>query len=259
MNSKNKKFAFTLAEGPHRTGNSATNFGKTPRLLRSAGFTLTEVLITIGVIGVVAAMTIPTLLANTNSSKFRSQFKKSFSTLKQSGIMSQAQYGFSYSDAKEACVDPSTDNPESVMSICAIFNGTLKGISYLGKGDTLKSSNGENYTIKGSPKGGYDPLTTNMSQYYIYSLADGSLIGKHVNSTMGFIDVNGFNLPNQEVNCKDGKVIDEGFKNYGMYETCIVPNKPSNMTDIYPIRFNLGESGLVPATNAAEYVLNTAK
>ena len=55
-----KKAAFT----PHRSGYSATNFSKTPRLLRSAGFTLAEVLITIGVIGVVAAMTIPTLMAN---------------------------------------------------------------------------------------------------------------------------------------------------------------------------------------------------
>ena len=45
------------------------------------GFTLAEVLITLGIIGVVAAMTIPTLIANTNSAKFRSQFKKSLSTI----------------------------------------------------------------------------------------------------------------------------------------------------------------------------------
>ena len=47
------------------------------------GFTLAEVLITLGIIGVVAAMTIPTLIANTNSAKFRSQFKKTLSTLNQ--------------------------------------------------------------------------------------------------------------------------------------------------------------------------------
>lgn len=34
------------------------------------GFSLTEVLITIGIIGVVAALTIPTLIQNSNSKKF---------------------------------------------------------------------------------------------------------------------------------------------------------------------------------------------
>ena len=58
------------------------------------GFTLAEVLITLGIIGVVAAMTIPTLIANTNSAKFRAQFKKTLSTLNQAGLMAQAQYDF---------------------------------------------------------------------------------------------------------------------------------------------------------------------
>ncbi len=38
---------------------------------RVLGFTLAEVLITLGIIGVVAAMTIPTLLANINGQKYR--------------------------------------------------------------------------------------------------------------------------------------------------------------------------------------------
>lgn len=40
------------------------------------GFTLAEVLITLGIIGVVAAITIPTLIANTRSQQYRSKFKK---------------------------------------------------------------------------------------------------------------------------------------------------------------------------------------
>ena len=47
------------------------------------GFTLAEVLITLGIIGVVAAMTIPTLIQNTNSVKFATQFKKDISKHKQ--------------------------------------------------------------------------------------------------------------------------------------------------------------------------------
>ena len=85
------------------------------------GFTLAEVLITLGIIGVVAAMTIPTLIANTNSAKFRSQFKKSLSTLNQAGLMAQAQYDFDYAGTDTACgADKAgaTQNPENVMSFC---------------------------------------------------------------------------------------------------------------------------------------------
>ncbi len=38
------------------------------------GFTLAEVLITLGIIGVVAAMTIPTLIANTRADQLKSRY-----------------------------------------------------------------------------------------------------------------------------------------------------------------------------------------
>lgn len=47
------------------------------------GFTLAEVLITLGIIGIVAAMTIPTLIKNTQDSEFKSAWKKAFSELSQ--------------------------------------------------------------------------------------------------------------------------------------------------------------------------------
>ena len=47
------------------------------------GFTLAEVLITLGIIGVVAAMTIPALVKNTQDKEFRTAFKKTFSALSQ--------------------------------------------------------------------------------------------------------------------------------------------------------------------------------
>ena len=96
--------------------------------MKKSGFTLAEVLITLGIIGVVAAMTIPNLIANTNGAKFRSQFKKSISTLNQAGLMSQAQYDFDYAGTSTACgTDPAADHPESTMTMCAILNGTLTG------------------------------------------------------------------------------------------------------------------------------------
>ena len=53
------------------------------RLKKVFAFTLAEVLITFGVIGVVAAMTIPTLMTNLQNRKLESQFKEGYSILSQ--------------------------------------------------------------------------------------------------------------------------------------------------------------------------------
>lgn len=50
---------------------------------KKAGFTLAEVLITLGIIGVVAAMTIPTLIANYQKTQYVSQLKKVYTTFNQ--------------------------------------------------------------------------------------------------------------------------------------------------------------------------------
>lgn len=47
------------------------------------GFTLAEVLITLGIIGIVAAMTIPGLINNYKAARLKSQFLKSYSTIQQ--------------------------------------------------------------------------------------------------------------------------------------------------------------------------------
>lgn len=69
------RFGFTLAEG-------ATHVDMSPTKLR-LGFTLAEVLITLGIIGVVAAMTIPNLIANYKAHRLSSQFLESYSIIQQ--------------------------------------------------------------------------------------------------------------------------------------------------------------------------------
>ena len=51
------------------------------------GFTLAEVLITLVIIGVIAAMTIPTLMNNTNKQEYVSRLKKTYSTMAQTTKM----------------------------------------------------------------------------------------------------------------------------------------------------------------------------
>ena len=57
------------------------------------GFTLAEVLITLGIIGVVAAMTIPTISHNIQHAVFKNQFKKFYSTFYQAILAANTRHG----------------------------------------------------------------------------------------------------------------------------------------------------------------------
>ena len=257
------------------------------------GFTLAEVLITLGIIGVVAAMTIPTLIANTNGAKFRSQFKKSISTLNQAGLMAQAQYDFDYAGTSQACsgtvATAAAEHPDSTMSMCAILNGTLTGQTYLGTvADGVKRNNNGASADYALVNAGDGVLTqAGIDTYLAYALADGSIvafdpaahgcelpIGKQLNATilgttapgtadapglkecMGFIDVNGATLPNKEVTCSapDAR---KDKASLNVDTPCTVKNDAKHMTDVFPIVFH--DATVEPASDAAKYNLTTSK
>ncbi len=62
--------------------------------IRRAAFTLAEVLITLGIIGVVAAMTIPTLIANYKQKTLDNQFKKTYSMISQVLLRVKGDFGY---------------------------------------------------------------------------------------------------------------------------------------------------------------------
>ena len=68
-----KRTALTLADGATHVDTSNN--------IRKAAFTLAEVLITLGIIGVVAALTLPALIANHKYKVLQTQFKKAYSEL----------------------------------------------------------------------------------------------------------------------------------------------------------------------------------
>lgn len=61
------------------------------KLSSKKGFTLAEVLVTLVVIGIVAALTIPALIQSTNQAELKTALKKSLATLNQAIVMSVAQ------------------------------------------------------------------------------------------------------------------------------------------------------------------------
>ena len=251
---------------------------------KKAAFTLAEVLITLGIIGVVAAMTIPTLISNTNGARNRAQFKKVISTLNQAGKMSQAQYGFDFGGTNALCnteaQNGAGEHPDNVMSICAIFNGTLSGATYYGEHtnipikDGYTGASGKNYYQINDVDAKTDWLTWTGASYFLaYQLSDGSIVAFHKSlsgcelpsgvvltndyiktnlaNCIGWIDVNGTSLPNREVRCSSGKnSIDSG-------SNCIVKNDALHMNDVFPIVFHDGT--VEPASGASLYVLKTAK
>ena len=70
--------------------------------MRKFAFTLSEVLITLVIIGIIAAITIPTLMNNTNGQEYRSALKKAISQLNQALVLNYALTGLSSHDYTSA-------------------------------------------------------------------------------------------------------------------------------------------------------------
>ena len=72
-------------------GESSSRFTLHPSLKKQAAFTLAEVLITLGIIGVVAAMTLPVLIANHQKQVTIARLKKIYSVLSQQILFANTQ------------------------------------------------------------------------------------------------------------------------------------------------------------------------
>lgn len=64
------------------------------------GFTLAEVLITLAIIGVVAALTIPSVIVRTQQQEFKTAAKKAYSVLSQAVQLTEVKDGYSFSDGE---------------------------------------------------------------------------------------------------------------------------------------------------------------
>lgn len=239
-------------------------------------FTLAEVLITLGLLGIVAAITVPTVMQNSNGVKYRSGLKNGLASLNQAVLMSSTKYNLDFSNARQACDEEYTSgdlNVDEGRSFCAIFSRTLSAASFSNNYSDKKAS-GYNYTLHSFET--IDSADSNPadSPYSIYTLANGMFLAfskldrttapckLRKNQTLnaawieahpqclGFIDVNGVNLPNREVGCTDGRET-----NYDIESPCKVDTKA--VTDIFPVVFY--NSSVEPASNAAMYVLTTSK
>lgn len=83
------------------------------KIIILSGFTLAEVLITLGIIGIVAALTIPTLIKNYQDSQTRSIITKAISTLSQATLAIKGDNGGTLIGSFGATPDGYSQSPQS--------------------------------------------------------------------------------------------------------------------------------------------------
>lgn len=154
------------------------------------GFTLAEVLITLGIIGVVAAITIPGLMTAHKAHRMHAQFLKSYSTVQQV---------FKQMEADDVSTDPSTYNRATEEGI--FYNTFKRYIAGVTDCETGGRKSLPCYNIKDTTKG-YKSLTGNtfLSSAYFDDgqlvLQDGTLLlfeqPAYTPYIWIMIDINGF-------------------------------------------------------------------
>ena len=234
-----KRFDFTLAEGATHVANFS-NSGKN-------AFTLAEVLITLGIIGVVAAMTMPTLLNSTQGAQYRTAYKKALSVLSQAVVLNVALDDYDLSQASKTGTEGEDGTSASVYNL---FNNRMNvarvcGGACASSNDRWAANNDAD--IKFGQAGNYtfffnDGITLTFETDAVNCTEGNASDGFSDARCLGAIDVNGAKNPNRQVVCDgaDGSVSGTDCK-------------VTNPTDIYPIA--MYDQSIVPNTDAARAVL----
>ena len=210
-------------------------------------FTLAEVLITLGIIGVVAAMTMPTLLNSTQGAQYRTAYKKALSVLSQAVVLNVALDDYDLSQASVTSGNAQTDGTSA--SVYNLFNNRMNVARVcegqcpssndrweIGSGDdAVKFGEAGNYTFFFN-----DGITLTFNQNAANCTEGNATQGFNNDARcLGAIDVNGAKNPNRVVACDAN--------------TSGVNCKVTNPTDIYPIA--MYDQSIVPNTEAARAVL----
>ncbi len=155
-----------------------------------SGFTLAETLITLGIIGIVAALTIPILAARIGEKRTVSQLRETYSILSQALKLAQEEYG------EVANWGMTGLNAESATLIANNFKPFLKVAVDCGVDDTNNHCSASSYTYKNSSNTiRYDNAAF---KYKILLMNGSSVFFNPVGSSklQINIDVNGIAKPN---------------------------------------------------------------
>ena len=157
--------------------------------MKKLGFTLAEVLITLVIIGVIAAMTVPTLMNNTNAQEYRSAFKKAISATNQAITLQYALEGLSAQDmsTKEALVNQIFKRRMSVIEGQSTFSNTTQCSS----GAVFTTADGVMFCVTTNFAANATGASTQCDTYNEYPCATSTTVPTLM------IDVNGIKKPNE--------------------------------------------------------------
>ncbi len=243
-------------------------------------FTLAEVLITLGIIGVVAAMTMPTLINSTQGAQYKAAYKKALSAISQGVTLNVALDGGSFADTVKGTagtINPGKDDAENPLTgdtVGSILNSRMNIVKVDGvpTGYTFTKGADADSDITQASADTY--LFFNDGILFAYKAADTEYCTQDANVTghkvcTGFIDVNGLKGPNKVVTCDSGKYTagtpakDAVTCGVGAPEGCQESaaqaateascSSVTSPTDIYPVMFY--DQTILPASAAAKAVL----
>jgi len=165
---------------------------------KQTAFTLAEVLFTLAIVGVVAAMTLPALINKTQDKQFKTAFKKQYSTFAQAMQRVYAEDGSTYEHVewiqmpKFFCsIQKAQKVLKSGIDCSKVQNDNYSGTDeWPATGGEYWHKNGEWFDKQGNPQtlnSGYWPMS--------YLLPDGALVVYNCSNQI-FVDVNGYKKPN---------------------------------------------------------------
>lgn len=196
---------------------------------KKSGFTLSEVLITLGIIGVVAAITLPNIITNLQKKVTVTRLKHAYSVLHQAVEQSETVNGeitnWDFEDKWfEKYMMP---HIKGIKKQKFSKNGTL-GITYK--------------ELSGKPETGLALMRGLYENTNIYTLANGTQIITQDKSSGAVVDINGYAKPNQFGRDLFYFYISKKYKVYpsGLHSTseCTFPNEPN--TDRNILKNNTG-------------------
>lgn len=178
------------------------------------GFTLAEVLITLGIIGVVAALTIPALVAKYEKNIVLTRLKRTYNVLSNALVAAQAEYGdpsiWSYTGLGDEYNDESSSRINDIFANTYITPYLAKGYEYFPLKSLSELGYKTNITNRaGSPMG----IITLNKKGVSLRLNDGTIIipsvtfleatgpvswqgQKRITGVLYYVDVNGPKGPN---------------------------------------------------------------
>ena len=221
------------------------------------GFTLAEVLITLGIIGVVAAMTMPTLMNSTQGAQYKAAYKKALSAISQAVTLNVALDEWNFADADGGA----TYNLKELLSHRMNVVRDVCATGCKETNSSVKDAKGVAYKVSGDPKSGLGTAPT------------GGTALEGTNTTLFFNDGIMFTFPTASAGCTKGPdgtapVTGTGCKGFIDVNGVKAPNKfvkcdnssPSatsceikNPTDVYPVIFY--DQTILPNSTAARAVL----